>query len=85
MDEGVVGGHCEGTAKGEGINAHSHQLLNNTQAGEDPNLCKEHWENMKNQFTARMWGIFEETGIFLALCRHGFVLIATNMIRSGEL
>jgi len=31
-----------------------------------------------------MWGIFEETGIFLSLCRHGFVLVAADMIRSGE-
>jgi hypothetical protein len=32
-----------------------------------------------------MWGIFDETGIFLALCRHGFVLVLADMVRSGEL
>ncbi|KAJ7659535.1 hypothetical protein B0H17DRAFT_1145282 [Mycena rosella] len=32
-----------------------------------------------------MWGIFDETGIFLALCRHRFVLLLCDMIRSGEL
>ncbi|KAJ7840735.1 hypothetical protein B0H14DRAFT_2587320 [Mycena olivaceomarginata] len=30
-------------------------------------------------------GIFDETGIFLALCCHGFVLVLADMIRSGEL
>jgi hypothetical protein len=40
---------------------------------------------MSEEMTARMWGIFDETGIFLALCRHGFALIAADMVRSGEL
>lgn len=40
---------------------------------------------MMNEMTAKMWGVFEETGIFLALCRHGFVLLVMDMIRSGEL
>jgi hypothetical protein len=40
---------------------------------------------MVNDITAKMWGVFDETGIFLALCRHGFVLLLTDMIRSGEL
>ncbi|KAJ7023549.1 hypothetical protein C8F04DRAFT_1271239 [Mycena alexandri] len=41
--------------------------------------------NMINDVTSKMWGIFDETGIFLALCRHGFVLLLADMIRSGEL
>jgi hypothetical protein len=40
---------------------------------------------MINELTARMWGIFDETGIFLALCRHGFVLVVVDMVQSGEL
>ena len=39
---------------------------------------------MINDITAKMWGIFDETGIFLALCRHGFVLVVADMVRSGE-
>jgi hypothetical protein len=27
----------------------------------------------------------DETGIFLSLCRHGFVLVVADMIMSGEL
>jgi hypothetical protein len=49
------------------------------------NLCAARWTNMANEVTARMWGVFDETGIFLALCRHGFVLLVADMVRSGEL
>ncbi|KAJ7857422.1 hypothetical protein B0H14DRAFT_3085219 [Mycena olivaceomarginata] len=52
--------------------------------GED-NPCADRWKNMINDVTSKMWGIFDETGIFLALCRHGFVLVIADMIRSGEL
>lgn len=51
----------------------------------DNNPCAERWRNMKTELTAKMWGIFRETGLFLALCRHGFVLMLVDMIRSGEL
>lgn len=51
----------------------------------DQNPCAERWRNMRTELTAKMWGIFEETGLFLALCRHGFVLMLVDMIRSGEL
>lgn len=40
---------------------------------------------MINELTVRMWGIFDEMGIFLALCRHGFVLVVADMVQSGEL
>ena len=40
---------------------------------------------MINELTAQMWGIFDETGIFLALCWHGFVLVVADMVRSGEM
>jgi hypothetical protein len=40
---------------------------------------------MVNEATAKMWGIFDETGIFLALCRHGFMMLVVDMVRSGEL
>ncbi|KAJ7606265.1 hypothetical protein FB45DRAFT_1041458 [Roridomyces roridus] len=49
------------------------------------NPCKEKWKNMTNDITSRMWGIFDETGIFLCLCRHGFALVVVDMLRSGEL
>jgi hypothetical protein len=40
---------------------------------------------MKEDITRKMWAIFDETGIFLALCRHGFALVIADMVRSGEL
>jgi hypothetical protein len=40
---------------------------------------------MSEDITAKMWGIFDETGIFVALCRHGFVLMLADMVKSGEL
>ncbi|KAJ6447724.1 hypothetical protein C8R45DRAFT_948397 [Mycena sanguinolenta] len=49
------------------------------------NPCSDRWKNMIDDVTSRMWGIFDETGIFLALCRHGFVLVVVDMVRSGEL
>ncbi|KAJ7151899.1 hypothetical protein C8R43DRAFT_1087929 [Mycena crocata] len=55
----------------------------NSADGENP--CADRWKNMINDVTSKMWGIFDETGIFLALCRHGFVLVLADMIRSGEL
>jgi hypothetical protein len=51
----------------------------------DDNPCAERWRNMRTALTARMWGVFEETGLFLALCRHGFVLVLVDMIWRGEL
>jgi len=52
---------------------------------EDGNPCAERWKNMRTELTAKMWGVFEESGLFLALCRHGFVLMLADMVRSGEL
>ncbi|KAJ7318586.1 hypothetical protein DFH08DRAFT_819863 [Mycena albidolilacea] len=52
---------------------------------DEDNPCAEQWKNMINDVTSRMWGIFDETGIFLALYRHGFVLVIADMIKSREL
>ncbi|KAF8145755.1 hypothetical protein K438DRAFT_1991521 [Mycena galopus ATCC 62051] len=56
-----------------------------TVSTEEENPCADRWKNMINDVTSKMWGIFDETGIFLALCRHGFVLVIADMIKSGEL
>ncbi|EEB89648.1 hypothetical protein MPER_12233 [Moniliophthora perniciosa FA553] len=39
---------------------------------------------MKEAKTKKVFGAFDETGIFAALCRHRFVLKLLNMIRTGE-
>ncbi|THU78145.1 hypothetical protein K435DRAFT_700709, partial [Dendrothele bispora CBS 962.96] len=46
--------------------------------------CAPRWKNMSDKLTASMWAIFEETGLFLSLCRHGFVLLAADMVKSSE-
>lgn len=52
--------------------------------GQNDSGCDDRWKNMADHLTARMWGIFYETGIFLSLCRHGFALVIADMIQSGE-
>ncbi|KAG6809366.1 hypothetical protein H0H92_000527 [Tricholoma furcatifolium] len=52
---------------------------------DEENPCAGRWNNMINEVTAKMWGIFDETGVFLALCRHGYTLVITDMVQSGEL
>ncbi|KAF9056704.1 hypothetical protein BJ165DRAFT_1399313, partial [Panaeolus papilionaceus] len=47
--------------------------------------CEDRWKNMASELTEKMWRMFDETGIFLALCRHGFVLVVLDMVQSGEL
>ncbi|KAJ7692509.1 hypothetical protein B0H14DRAFT_3100781 [Mycena olivaceomarginata] len=56
-----------------------------TEISDEPNPCADQWKNMVEDITAKMWGIFDETGIFLCLCRHGFVLMIVDMIKSREL
>ncbi|KAG1848953.1 hypothetical protein DFJ58DRAFT_717000 [Suillus subalutaceus] len=40
--------------------------------------------NMKDEKTRKMWGVFDESGIFMAVCRHGFSLVIADMVQSGE-
>ncbi|KAJ3740656.1 hypothetical protein DFH05DRAFT_1537544 [Lentinula detonsa] len=51
----------------------------------EPNPCAERWKNLSEELTAKMWGVYNETGVFLSLCRHSFVLLIVDMVASGEL
>ncbi|KAJ7737113.1 hypothetical protein B0H16DRAFT_1664771 [Mycena metata] len=53
--------------------------------GDEGAGCSERWQNMKEDSTARAYGMYDKTGIFPALCRHGFVLVIVDMVKSGEL
>ncbi|KAJ7664832.1 hypothetical protein B0H14DRAFT_3696647 [Mycena olivaceomarginata] len=55
------------------------------EGGDEGAGCEERWENMKEDITARAWGLYDEMGIFPAPCRHGFVLVVVDMVQSGEL
>ncbi|KAJ7439623.1 hypothetical protein B0H11DRAFT_1751794 [Mycena galericulata] len=71
----------------EAIAARVKETLNN-ETSDDPvekNLCEERWKNLSETITSKMWGIFDETGVFISLCRHGFMLVLADMVRSGEL
>lgn len=52
---------------------------------DDGNPCASRWKNMDAEKTGRMWGMFDESGVFVCLCRHGFALVVLDMVRSGEL
>ncbi|KAJ7711576.1 hypothetical protein B0H16DRAFT_1667755 [Mycena metata] len=52
---------------------------------EEKTQCEERWKNLGDDASKKMWAIYNKTGVFLSLCRHGFVLAVTDMVRSGEL
>lgn len=47
--------------------------------------CADRWKNAGPETRKKMFSVFDESGIFIAACRHRFVLLACDMIRSGEL
>ncbi|KAF8524734.1 hypothetical protein JB92DRAFT_2703082 [Gautieria morchelliformis] len=52
---------------------------------DQPNPCIERWENLADDSTKKHLGIFHETGLFVAVCRHGCALVMCDMVQSGEL
>ncbi|KAL7278859.1 hypothetical protein ACG7TL_006690 [Trametes sanguinea] len=56
-------------------------------AGADDMLrqCTQNWKSAARDEKKKMWGIFDETGIFASVCRHGMILWITDMVKSGEL
>ena len=53
---------------------------------DDPQLepCASNWKAAVSMEKKRMWGVFDETGIFASACPHGFVLWLADMVQSGE-
>ncbi|KAG2034623.1 hypothetical protein BDR03DRAFT_869707 [Suillus americanus] len=49
------------------------------------NSCAGRWKNMDDAKMKKAWGIYDETGIFVAVCCHGFLLLVVDMVQSGEL
>ncbi|KAJ7089281.1 hypothetical protein B0H15DRAFT_922742 [Mycena belliarum] len=52
---------------------------------EEDDGCTERWSNMRDEITSHALSMYDETGIFLSLCRHSFVLVVADMVQSGEL
>ncbi|KAG2108919.1 uncharacterized protein F5147DRAFT_576382 [Suillus discolor] len=50
-----------------------------------PFTCIDRWRNAGPEQCKQMFAIFDESGIFIAACRHQFVLLACDMVKSGEL
>lgn len=50
-----------------------------------PSECAEKWKANADDDKKVMWDVFDECGIFIVVCRHGIVLLACDIIRSGEL
>ena len=47
--------------------------------------CVDRWRNAGPKERKKMLVFFQESGIFIASCRHRLVLLACDMIKSGEL
>lgn len=47
--------------------------------------CVDHWRNARPKLHKKVLSAFHETGIFISSCRHRFVLLVCDMIKSGEL
>ncbi|KAG2159181.1 uncharacterized protein EDB93DRAFT_1237893 [Suillus bovinus] len=52
---------------------------------EPSNVCVDRWCNAAPESCKKMFIIFKKSGIFITICRHGFLLTICDMVRSGEL
>ena len=62
--------------------------LNITENGElqkITDVCVERWRSASPESRKKMFVLFAVSGIFIAVCRHGHLLVICDMIRSGEL
>ncbi|EJD44456.1 hypothetical protein AURDEDRAFT_65269, partial [Auricularia subglabra TFB-10046 SS5] len=50
-----------------------------------PSLCAHRWKNAKAEHHKIAPGMYTQTGSFVIVCRHGFVLWFAEMLHSGEL
>lgn len=69
----------EGT---NGKDGEEHNIISDS--GSDPGPCATNWKAAQSDSKKRMWGVFEETGLFASACRHGLILWVADMVRSGE-
>ncbi|KAG0694091.1 hypothetical protein DFH29DRAFT_815719 [Suillus ampliporus] len=48
-------------------------------------VCVDRWRNAAPESQKKMFAIFKKSGIFITVCRHGFLLTICDMVQSGEL
>ncbi|KAG1860775.1 hypothetical protein F4604DRAFT_2035060 [Suillus subluteus] len=54
-------------------------------SAEPRTVCVDRWRNATPESQKKMFAIFKKSGIFITVCRHGFLLTICDMVRSGEL
>ncbi|KAG2108910.1 uncharacterized protein F5147DRAFT_576420 [Suillus discolor] len=54
------------------------------QSDSAPFNCIDHWRNAGPEACKCMFSVFEESGIFIVACRHWFILLVCDMVKSGE-
>ena len=59
--------------------------LENDELEASVNVCVERWKSASPEAQKKMFALFAIAGVFVAICRHGHVLLICDMIRSGEL
>ncbi|KAF8214563.1 hypothetical protein K438DRAFT_2137804 [Mycena galopus ATCC 62051] len=69
----------------EGLDKLMKEFVPGSELEDEGDGCTEWWQNMCEDVTARAYAMYNETGFFPSLCRHGFVLIIVDMVKSGEL
>lgn len=56
-----------------------------TDGEQSKSLCADRWKASAAEHKKRALDIYDQTGMFTSACRHGTVLVACEMVRSGEL
>ncbi|KAF8668515.1 hypothetical protein RHS04_08977 [Rhizoctonia solani] len=65
---------------------HPKGLKNNADSSESASTaCEEQWKNARADDNGKKIVVFNETRIFVTLCRHGFVLLVEDMRQLGKL
>ncbi|KZV82873.1 hypothetical protein EXIGLDRAFT_626428, partial [Exidia glandulosa HHB12029] len=71
------------------VDASSWTTLNEPgEPGDDapkPSVCAGRWKNAKAEHHKTAPGMYDQTGVFVCVCRHGLVLWFAEMVRSGKL
>ncbi|KAL0057318.1 hypothetical protein AAF712_016052 [Marasmius tenuissimus] len=61
------------------------EVVENDELAPCLDTCVDRWRNAGPEARKKMCALFAVAGIFLAVCRHGHLLVVCDMVRSGEL
>lgn len=50
-----------------------------------PTPCTDKWKAAQDDSKKKAFDGYDETGIFVAVCQHGFLITMCDMVKSGEL